>query len=1018
MSIEISNNSLSNRRLYLKNRRTLIDFADPRAIECVTLDAHLDEKSIEALPADRVSIGTHALRLHAVDDAAGKHPRRMSFTYMPPAPVSLAGAPMLTFAFSAYDGELTSQYFAEVAENKYFVEKPDPQLVSHSYITVTITGGGRRASRTVQMTNYGFNRIYANFAGEAVIASVESIRFDYFIDEDVPGWQRILKLDTVEAAMEVDFTFKGNGMEMLFPVEAGEALHENGQLIYTWRAGSSLTLPDLTDAKDTVCDVFLPVKNTVCMNLSATVPALELTVAFKTAAEDFFSSDKQKTFRLAGVDTPRTVYLNFSDHPKAAGRLTGLRLMPAAEALTGDRTAALYIRKLSFEQEARILPTAGRFVSCVADTAAETVALTVETDPAFAGQILGIYDVFPNDIHPALDELECIASGVVTGDRLTFVAPLYRNTGTSARVTRIASQFLGAVYPADTTPTAEGTYTALESRTVIENWQEICTPNPYAFDLPDRVWDVTDPAFGAVGDGFTNDTDAIQAAIDAAAEAGGGVVVVPGGISLACGDAGQDMGRRYRVTNLTLRSFVELRIEAGAVLWQSDDPAHYRILPRFGHNVSMTGVNWPANHTSGNMPLIYARCEQYFRLTGGGTIRLYDTESYSEDGFFRYIGDNVCIGCCDRLHVCPIGITECDTFEVSNLAVIRSSAVYLSVCGNRHGYFANLLLDESKCTGADGMWPSASDGMVFTRILLNDNDDGICLSSNYNDPRDMLWTFTFPGADRSTRNIELSHSRFRCNPQGSAVSFCIWGTNSPDLEMQEVHDNHIFDTVLEGRLAIGGWTDNPYYGVFPFDCSEQDDFSPVRNLRVHDCEFKNPVDIGGVRVTNFENDFGYPSPSQFETGDFRRRPAERNEGWVLGLANWSYDTREAVRQVLLYETPCAAVMPVRGKASNLWQGLTLAAGTHTMRFRYKVGGSFRAFVRRPLDLRRPTGAPAKTETLCETVIACAPGGYRPGYEWQEGSLTFTVPEDGLYQLGVQADYRDTIALYVTDFELV
>ncbi len=1008
MAIEISKNSLSNRRLYLANRRTLIDFADASELDRIRPDSHLDEKSVEPLRADIVSVGTHALRMHAVDED-GHHAREMSFTYIPDAPLSLVGTPMLTFAFSAYDGELTDQYFAEVAENKYFVEKPDPLLVSNSYITVTLMGGGVTASRTIQLTNYGFNRIYANFAGEDVIASVEAIRFDYLIDEDVPAWQRIIKLDRVDAAMEVDFTFKGSGMDVLFDVENGSVCHEGGRLTCEGQDGFTLTLPDLTDAKDTVCDFFLPIKNTIVLHMDASVADFDMILSFKTDAENFFSSDKQKTFRLSGMNTVRTVYLNLSDHPKATGRLTGLRLAPAIAA-----PATLHIDKIAFEQEARIHPTAGRFLSCVADVETDTVTLTCEVDPAYLGGTLGIYDVFPSDIHPELDRLECVAACPIDAATLTLVAPLLRKSEEGRRVTRIASQFFGAV-----TGEAVGNapYIPFEARTVIENWQDICGENPYAFDLPDTVFDVTDAAFGAKGDGFTNDTNAIQAAIDAASEAGGGVVVVPGGIHPACGREGADMGRRYMVTNLVLRSFVELRIETGAILWQADDIAHYQILPRFGHNVSMTGINWPANHTSGNMPMIYARREEHFRLTGGGTVRLCDTESYSEDGLFRFIGDNVCIGCRDRMHVCPIGITECDTFEVSNLSVIRSSAVYLSLCGNRHGYFANLLLDESKCTGADGMWPSGSDGMHFTRILLNDNDDGICLSSNYNDPRDMLWCFTYPGTNRSTRHVELSHSRFRCNPQGSAVSFCIWGTDAPNLEMQEVHDNHIFDTVLEGRLAIGGWTDNPYYGVFPFDCSEQDDFSPVRNLRVHDCEFKNPVDIGGVRVTNFENDFGYPSPSQFERGDFRRRPTEQNPGWELGLANWSYDTREAVEQVLLYDVPCALIKPVRGKPGNLWQGLTLSEGTHTMCFKYKAGGTFRAFARRPLDLRRPTDAPATTETVAEATFQTAPGGYRKGFEWQEGVLTVTVSEAGLYHLGVEADFRDTIALYVTDFRM-
>ncbi len=1006
MSITVSKNSLSNRRLYLKNRRTLVNFSEAGQLERVTLGANLCEKSIEALKPDLVSIGDHALRLKAAD-VNGRHPREMSFTYTATAPFCLSDAPMLTFAVSPYDGERDSQYFSDVAENKYFVEKPDPLLVSRSYITVTLAGGGFEASRTVQLTSYGFNRIYANFAGEPVVSSVESIRFDYFIDEEVPAWQRIIKLDTVQAAMCVDLTFKGKGMEVLFEAENGTVIHKDDTVTYTFAGESSLTLPDLTEGGNTVCDVFLPVKNTLVLRMAATTPTLALTVQFKTDGENYFSSDKQKTFELAGVDTPQTIYLNLSDCEKAAGRLTGIRLIPHANT---TETVTLRLWKVAFEQEKKIRPSAGRFLSCIADTEAETIAFTCELDPAYIGCELAVYDVFPSDIHPDLGKLECIARTRIESATVTLTAPLMRG-----KVTRIASQFLGAVLPPACDGCADESWTPLAERTVIENWKDICGENPYAFDLPDYTVSVLD--FGAKGDGYTDDTDAIQAALDHVSEAGGGTVVIPGGVNL---HSGMDMGRRFVVTNLRLHSFVELRIEEGAILWQADDISYYKVLPRFGHNVSMTGVNWPANHSSGNMPMLYAFREEHFRLTGGGTIRMCDTESASEDGYFRFIGDNVCIGCCDRMHVCPVGIIECDTFEVSSLTVIRSSGVYLIATGNRRGYVANMLLDEAKCTGADGMWPSASEGMRFTRIILNTNDDGICLSANYNDPRDMLWYFAHPGTKRGTRDIVLSHSRFNCYVfTASAISFCVWGTDTPDLELAEVRDIHIFDTSLEGRVSIGGWTDNPYYGVFPFDNSETDDFSPVKDVRIHNCELRSPLGLGYMRILNLENDLGIRSPSQFERGDFLRRPAEQNPGWRLGLSGWSYTTREAVEQIILYDKACAVLTPVRGKVCDLWQGLYLTEGTHTMRFRYKAGGRFKAFVRRVEEtgMTRPTGEAPTLTAVTEESFVSRSVGYLPGCDWQEAEVTFVAPKDGLYRLGIEGDFGTTIAVYATDFAL-
>ena len=59
-------------------------------------------------------------------------------------------------------------------------------------------------------------------------------------------------------------------------------------------------------------------------------------------------------------------------------------------------------------------------------------------------------------------------------------------------------------------------------------------------------------AYGAVADGATDSTTAIQRAIDACAAAGGGRVTVPAGV--------------FRSYTLSLKTNVELHLEAGAVL--------------------------------------------------------------------------------------------------------------------------------------------------------------------------------------------------------------------------------------------------------------------------------------------------------------------------------------------------------------------------------------------------------------------------------------------------------------------
>ncbi|MCC8119579.1 MAG: glycoside hydrolase family 28 protein [Bacteroidales bacterium] len=69
--------------------------------------------------------------------------------------------------------------------------------------------------------------------------------------------------------------------------------------------------------------------------------------------------------------------------------------------------------------------------------------------------------------------------------------------------------------------------------------------------------------YGAVGDGSTDDATAIQRAIDAASDAGGGTVVVPAGKTFLTGP-------------LHLRSNIDLRLEPNSVLLANPDESIYK----------------------------------------------------------------------------------------------------------------------------------------------------------------------------------------------------------------------------------------------------------------------------------------------------------------------------------------------------------------------------------------------------------------------------------------------------------
>ena len=112
--------------------------------------------------------------------------------------------------------------------------------------------------------------------------------------------------------------------------------------------------------------------------------------------------------------------------------------------------------------------------------------------------------------------------------------------------------------------------------------------------IPDVAFNVAD--FGALGDGATLDTKAIQDCIDAAAGAGGGVVSFPRGT--------------YLSGALFVKSNVELRIDEGVTIKAIQDDSQY---PEIWSRIAGVEMYWPA-------ALINIYKEKNVRITGKGII--------------------------------------------------------------------------------------------------------------------------------------------------------------------------------------------------------------------------------------------------------------------------------------------------------------------------------------------------------------------------------------------------------------
>lgn len=108
-------------------------------------------------------------------------------------------------------------------------------------------------------------------------------------------------------------------------------------------------------------------------------------------------------------------------------------------------------------------------------------------------------------------------------------------------------------------------------------------------------------SYGAVADGKTVCTAAIQSAIDACAAAGGGRVTVPAGT--------------YKTGTIWLRSGIELHLELGAELLASENFDDYNAIDAYPQNfTSPVNEQWVGKH------LIIAHEVENVAITGFGTI--------------------------------------------------------------------------------------------------------------------------------------------------------------------------------------------------------------------------------------------------------------------------------------------------------------------------------------------------------------------------------------------------------------
>jgi len=215
-------------------------------------------------------------------------------------------------------------------------------------------------------------------------------------------------------------------------------------------------------------------------------------------------------------------------------------------------------------------------------------------------------------------------------------------------------------------------------------------------------------SFGAVGDGTTNSTKAIQKAIDSCASAAGGVVSFRPGV--------------YLTGALFLKSNVHLRLDQGVTLLGSQADAHY---PSVWTRVAGIEMKWPA-------ALINVNDEKNVRISGGGIIdgqgkkwwdKYWDLRREYEPRGLRWAADY------DAERVRLMVIWKSTDVTVENLHLKRSGFWTVQVVYSDHVTVDGIKITDNAGPSTDGVDIDSSSNVLVQNCDIDNNDDDICLKA-------------------------------------------------------------------------------------------------------------------------------------------------------------------------------------------------------------------------------------------------------------------------------------------------
>jgi len=273
--------------------------------------------------------------------------------------------------------------------------------------------------------------------------------------------------------------------------------------------------------------------------------------------------------------------------------------------------------------------------------------------------------------------------------------------------------------------------------------------------------------YGAKGDGITNNTDAINSAIDAVAKNGGGTVYFPAG--------------NYLSFTIHMQSKITLYLDQGAVLIGDkekdgigydlpDEPKWYSKFQDFGHSY------WKNS-------LIFGDSLHDITIKGEGMI--FGKGLYRKDT--PYI-----IGSGNK----AIALKNCFNVTIRDISILHGGHFAILATGVDNLIIDNLRVD----TDRDGFDIDACRNVTVSNCIINSpTDDGLCLKSSF-----------ALGYARPTENVTITNCQIFGFDHGSLMD----GTFKTDFKDELPNAKHS----IIGRLKFGTESNGGFKNITVSNC--------------------------------------------------------------------------------------------------------------------------------------------------------------------------------------------------------